>query len=105
MDDRSILNFFEEYLFNTNVYVLFSCQASNLTAQYGHIFIPGIVSLQNSIVFEIKWKLCILRRWKEVMFLRFRIFGKLTKDKPEENEDEMKYDAFLCYRLVIHNDY
>ena len=39
------------------------------------------------------------------MFLRFRIFGKLTKDKPEENEDEMKYDAFLCYRLVIHNDF
>ena len=34
------------------------------------------------------------------MFLRFRIFGKLTKDKPGENEDEMKYDAFLCFRFV-----
>ena len=100
-----ILTLLDEYLFNTNVYVLFSSQASNLTAQYAIIFGQGIVSLQNSVVFEIKWKLCILRRWKEVMFWRYRICGKLTKDKPEENEDEMKYDAFLCYRLVIHNDY
>ena len=29
------------------------------------------------------------------MFLRYRFFGTLTKDKPEVNEDEMKYDAFL----------
>ena len=39
------------------------------------------------------------------MFLRFRIFGKLTKDKPEENEDEMKYDAFFCFRLVLPLDH
>ena len=39
-------------------------------------------------------------RWKEVMFLRFKFFGKLTKDKPEENEDQMKYDGFFCFRFV-----
>ena len=100
-----ILTYSDEYLFNTNVYVLFSSLSSNLTAQYVIIFDHRNVSLLTSIMCEIKWKLCILRRWKEVMFLRFRIFGKLTKDKPEENEDEMKYDAFLCYRLVIHNYY
>ena len=37
------------------------------------------------------------------MFLRFRIFGTLAKDKPEENEDEMKYDAFFCFRLVVNH--
>ena len=35
------------------------------------------------------------------MFLRYRIFGTLTKDNPEENEDQMKYDAFFCFRSVI----
>ena len=37
------------------------------------------------------------------MFLRFRIFGTLTKDKPEENEGEIKYDAFFCFRLVVNH--
>ena len=34
------------------------------------------------------------------MFLRYKYFGYLTKDKPEENEAEMRYDAFFCYRLA-----
>ena len=42
-----ILTFLDENLFNTNVYVLFSSQASNLTAQYAIMFGQGIVSLQN----------------------------------------------------------
>ena len=36
-------------------------------------------------------------KWK---FLAFKYFGILTKDGPDENEDEMKYDAFFCYRFV-----
>ena len=35
------------------------------------------------------------------MFLRFLCFGKLTKDKPEENEDQMRNDAFFCFRSVF----
>ena len=34
------------------------------------------------------------------MFLRYKYFGILTKDKPEENEDQMKYDAFFCFRFL-----
>ena len=34
------------------------------------------------------------------MFLRYKYFGILTKDQPEENENEMKYDAFFCHRLA-----
>ena len=35
------------------------------------------------------------------MFLRYKYFGKLKKDKPQENEDEMKYDAFFCVRSLL----
>ena len=35
------------------------------------------------------------------MFLRFKYFGKLPKGKLEENEDQMRYDAFFCYRFVL----
>ena len=35
------------------------------------------------------------------MFLRYMYFGKLPKDKPEENEAEMRYDAFFCFRFVF----
>ena len=34
------------------------------------------------------------------MFLRYKYFGILTKDKPDENEDQMRYDGFFCFRLV-----
>ena len=34
-------------------------------------------------------------------FLGYRIFGILAKDDPEENEDEMKYDAFFCFRFEL----
>ena len=40
--------------------------------------------------------------WKEVMFLRFKYFGYLTEDKPEENEDQMRNDAFFCFRFVFY---
>ena len=36
-----------------------------------------------------------------VKFLKFKYFGKLGKDAPEENEVEMKYDAFFCFRFVL----
>ena len=39
-----------------------------------------------------------LHRWREVKFLGYKYFGILTKDNEEENEAEMKYDAFFCYR-------
>ena len=35
------------------------------------------------------------------MFLRYKYFGKLKKDKPQENEDQMKYDAFFCVRSLL----
>ena len=34
-------------------------------------------------------------------FLGYRLFGILGKEDPEENEDQMKYDAFFCYRYKI----
>ena len=34
------------------------------------------------------------------MFLKYKYFGILTKDKPDENEDQMQYDEFFCFRLV-----
>ena len=38
-----------------------------------------------------------------MLFLGYRFFGILTKDKPVENEDEMKYDAFFCFRFVLNH--
>ena len=40
------------------------------------------------------------RRWQEVLFLRYMYFGKLPKNKEEENKPEMHYDAFLCYMFI-----
>ena len=37
-------------------------------------------------------------RWREVQFLRFKYFGTLNEEDPAGNENEMKYDAFFCYR-------
>ena len=39
------------------------------------------------------------------MFLRFKYFGKLPKDKPEENEDQMRHDAFFCFRFDSCNTF
>ena len=33
-------------------------------------------------------------------FLGFKYFGILTKDPPMQNEAEMKYDGFFCFRFV-----
>ena len=40
-------------------------------------------------------------RWREVKFLGYKYFGILTKDNEEENEAEIKYDAFFCYRYIL----
>ena len=35
------------------------------------------------------------------MFLRFKYFGKLPKEKPDRNEAQMQNDAFFCFRFVL----
>ena len=76
-----------------------ACVIFTLFKTSKYIYVLNI--LHAYLAIQVHLQYFYLHRWREVKFLGYKYFGILTKDNEEENEAEMKYDAFFCYRYIL----